>query len=141
MTDFVESIHPEYTETNFSKHPAIVQLGLADLPEVKLLVMYDSTTGKIYVDERAAEDYKILAAFHEEICQKGLHEEMVPHLHKGDYRCASIEEYIVSQLSPIQAAQYRARRKAMFQFLLDHGLASPELTRSFLNSISSLRRR
>lgn len=138
MTNLLDRISPEYTEVDFSQHPAIIQLGLADNPEVALLVMYDAQNGKIYVDKRAAQDYKVLAAFHEEACQKGLHEDLIPCMQDGDYRCASIEAFIIGQLPPVIGAQYRARRKAMFKLLLDNGMATPELMKSFLNSIRAL---
>ncbi len=137
---FIESINPSFTETNFSKHPAITGMGLQNDPDVIWLVLYNGATGEIFVDERAPEWYKKLATFHEEICCKHLHEELIPDITSDSKRCSIIEGYILRQLAdnPLIRSQYASARQKMFKFLLAKGLSGPAFEETFKQSLTTV---
>lgn len=139
MMNFIDSISPNYTETDFSQHPAITVQGRQNDPDVKWLVIYNTTKGEILVDKRAPEWYKKLAAFHVEVCREHQHEALIPDLTTDRKRCSMVEEYIAGQLSddPIWD-EYATARKKMLGFLLDTGLASPDQKESLLVTLQGL---
>ena len=53
MMNFIDSISPNYTETDFSQHPAITVQWRQNDPDVKWLVICNTTKGEILVDKRA----------------------------------------------------------------------------------------
>ena len=112
MMNFIDSISPNYTETDFSQHPAITVQGRQDDPVVKWLVIYNTAKDEILVDKRAPEWYKKLAAFHVEVCRGRQHEALIPDLTTDCKRCSMVEEYIEGQLSddPIWSEYAAARR-------------------------------
>ena len=112
-----------YETTNFRNHPELIKLGINEEDSARFLAMYDPETGKTWVDERAPQWYRRMAALHEVICCGERLEGLIPNLPpKGDPRhCREVEKFVI-RTAGYNQMEYIIYRRRMFNFLLTNNL-------------------
>ena len=113
----------EYELVNFSEDTYLRQLGIADDSTVRLLARYDNEQHIAFVDERAPQWYRRMAAMHEIICCGGLYESLVNNLPPSTdpRRCREVEKFVL-RLAGFHRYEYIVYRRQVFTFMLQNHL-------------------
>lgn len=101
-------------------------------------LVYFANDGRVFVDERADDEYVKYAALHEAICQ-GAYKDLAPKCSNPNCRCFEIDKMIIGLMPYEKRGPYATKRIAMFNLLLDKNI-NPAMNDIFKESVEGLKK-